>query len=70
MKYQNHVIGTLNVESSHANAYTSHHKELLDSFSDQAAVAIEVNRRLTRRIRELEAVGRLQQVISDIGFTK
>lgn len=41
LKYRGDVTGTLNVESSRLNAFTIEHGKLLDSFSDQAAVAIQ-----------------------------
>ena len=49
---QGRVIGTLNVESSQAEAFTQSHADLLEGFADQAAVAIEKTR-LYSELQEL-----------------
>ncbi|MCP4603510.1 MAG: GAF domain-containing protein, partial [Proteobacteria bacterium] len=43
------VIGTLNVESSQLKAFEERHSQLLNSFADQAAIAIRNARHLTTR---------------------
>jgi GAF domain-containing protein len=66
LKYQEQVIGTLNVESAQLDAFTEEHKNLLVSFADQAAVAIEnsqlyeqlqqTNAQLDRKVQNLQAL--------------
>jgi len=41
LEYQGKVIGVLNVESSQLKAFAEQHSQLLESFADQAAIAIE-----------------------------
>ncbi len=68
LRYRNSVIGTLNVESSKLNAFTEQHSEMLDSFSDQAAIAIE-NFRLYTQLQEqrdiqIEAIRQISMSIA------
>ena len=51
LKYRTKVIGTLNLESSRKKMFRPQHAELMDTFSDLAAVAIE-NARLFRQTEE------------------
>jgi GAF domain-containing protein len=61
LKYQGKVIGVLNVESSRLYAFAEQHAQLLQSFADQAAIAIEnarlyetLEERVKERTRQLE----------------
>ena len=56
LKYRGRVIGTLNVESSRLNAFAEEHSKLLDSFSDQAAVAIQ-NAQMVQRLHAIHSIG-------------
>jgi GAF domain-containing protein len=42
LKYRDQTIGTLNVESRYVKAFDEENARLLDSFADQAAIAIKV----------------------------
>jgi GAF domain-containing protein len=44
IKYQGKVIGTLNVESRKLKAFGKRHIKLMESYSDQAAITIEIAR--------------------------
>jgi GAF domain-containing protein len=48
--FQDKTIGTLNVESRYPGAFTKDNSDLLSSFADQAAIAIE----LTQNIEEIQ----------------
>jgi len=62
LKYRGRVIGVLNVESPRLGAFTDQHSELLDSFADQAAIAIENARLYAEERRKAEQLGRLNKV--------
>jgi GAF domain-containing protein len=66
LKYQGQVIGTLNVESSRLKAFAEEDLQLLSSFADQAAIAIE-NARLVQELGERAAqLLKLQEVTAAI----
>jgi GAF domain-containing protein len=70
LKYQHEVIGTINVESLQLAAFGRQNADLLESFADQAAIAIENARLLERlqeqRVRELETLSQLDEDLSAI----
>jgi GAF domain-containing protein len=51
MKFGGATIGTLNVESDRLNAFSEHSALILDTFADQAAIAIK----LAQRMEEINA---------------
>ena len=62
------VIGVLNVESPQEDAFTSHHKDLLETLAGQAAIALELARRqedLLRRQEELQSLREIDRAILD-----
>ncbi|OQY59248.1 MAG: hypothetical protein B6245_07585 [Desulfobacteraceae bacterium 4572_88] len=68
LRYQDSIIGTLNVESSRLSAFTEQHAQFLDSLSDQAAIAIE-NFRLYRQSQNqrkvlTEAIGQISTSVA------
>jgi GAF domain-containing protein len=67
LKRQGEVIGVLNVESSQPKAFVEQQCRLLESFADQAAIAIENARLLRQEITLREQTENLQEVL---GATK
>ncbi|MCP4124237.1 MAG: GAF domain-containing protein, partial [Bacteroidetes bacterium] len=68
LKYRDRTIGTLNVESSKLEAFNDQHRQLLVSFSDQAAIAIE-NAKLYKNLQmqgeaQIEAIGKISSSIA------
>ncbi|MFZ5857304.1 MAG: GAF domain-containing protein [Chloroflexota bacterium] len=57
MKYQGKTIGTLNVESRFPDAFSGENAKLLESFADQAAIALH-NAQLVSRLRVATGVSR------------
>ncbi|RPJ27945.1 MAG: GAF domain-containing protein, partial [Chloroflexi bacterium] len=55
--YENHAIGTLDVESTASNNFTDDHVKLLKTLAAQAAIAIQ-NSRIVRKLDTLDDVGR------------
>lgn len=51
LRYQGAVIGALNVESPQESAFTTQHQQLLETFANQAAIAIR-NARLFEDLQE------------------
>lgn len=74
MKYRGDVIGTLNVESSQIAAFNDVHARLLDTFGDQAAIAIDNARKYDELIGAnvaLEGVNRkLQDRLNELEAIK
>lgn len=64
--YHDAVMGTLNVESDRLGAFGGEHEKLLDSFADQAAIAIR-NARLVKNLRAVERVARDLTSAIDLG---
>ena len=71
------LIGTIYVDSNQLNAFNDRKLELLQSFADQAAIAIE-NARLykqlddlaNRKIEDLRAVNKLGQTLAQLDLTE
>jgi GAF domain-containing protein len=74
LKYQDEIVGTLNVESAELGVFTEQHGQLLDSFADQAAIAIEnanLFNQLDRRVGELEVLTEMSRgAVSDLGINQ
>jgi len=72
LRYHEGVIGTLTVQSSHLSAFTEEHSRLLDSFAEQAAVAIQ-NTRLFEELKQtnekLDQELTRTRALSDLGET-
>jgi GAF domain-containing protein len=64
LKYQDRIIGTLNVESAQPRAFGDHHANLLDSFSDAGAVAIENSQLYERRSQDIAILQEVNEAIT------
>jgi GAF domain-containing protein len=74
LEHQGEVIGTLNVESPRLKAFAEQHSQLLNSFADQAAIAVEnahlyeqrneAIKQLERQVANLNAVNEVGQTLT------
>jgi len=70
IRYQGDAIGTLTVESRRLDAFRQRHLELIESYADQAAIAIEITR-FVRDLQEqkeaqIQAIQRLSDSITQL----
>ena len=70
LKYQDRVIGTLNVECARRNAFTHYDCTLLDSFSDQAAVAIMNARLYDARRQDIAALQAINEAATSLPLSE
>ena len=56
LKYEDKVIGVLNVESTTENGFTNDHRRLLEAIAGQAAVVVQ-NARLIDRLEIIDSIG-------------
>jgi hypothetical protein len=65
LKWNEAVIGVLDIQSSDFGAFTSQHEDLLSVFADQAAIAIQ-NAKQINRLTTLHAIGQKINSILDL----
>ena len=65
LKWNEAVIGVLDIQSPHLRAFTSQHEDLLSVFADQAAIAIQ-NAKQINRLTTLHAIGQKINSILDL----